>query len=128
MSSIAMKRRMPRWAGIACAAALLGGLLGAAPVAPADAAVKTATVMVKTQRMESPTLKSKQLGWYAKGTKLTLTCAVTNGQSVQGYYSKWMPKGGWSSLWYKCPRPSRPGPARSASPCRDRRPPRDRPT
>ena len=55
--------------------------------------------MVKTQRMTSSTLKSKQVGWYAKGKHLTLTC-YARGQSVKGWGSPGIP-GGWDNIWYK---------------------------
>lgn len=82
-------------------AVLAAALLALAPSAPASAANPTGTVMVTTQRMSAATLNSPQLGWYGKGSKLTLSCSVSNGQAVKGYYSPWLPNGGWDSIWYK---------------------------
>jgi hypothetical protein len=49
--------------------------------------------------MSAATLNSTQVGWYAKGSKLSLVC-YTRGQSVKGYFSRWIP-GGWDNIWYK---------------------------
>lgn len=57
------------------------------------------TVMVKTQRMSSSTLKSTQKGWWSKGSHLRLVC-YERGQSVSGYYSRYV-KGGRSNIWYR---------------------------
>lgn len=80
-------------------AVLAGLLLSGVAAAPANAA-PTATVMVKTQRMSAATLNATLVGWYEKGTKVTLTC-WSRGQSVKGYYSPWLGNGGWDNLWYK---------------------------
>lgn len=69
-----------------------------APKAPTPKKA-TGTVMVKTQKMSKATLKSKQHGWYAKKSKLTLKCYV-RGQRVKGYYSSSF-NGGWDNVWYK---------------------------
>ncbi len=59
-----------------------------------EAATKYGTVMVTTQRMKGPHLTNyQQVGTYAKGKKLTLTCYI-RGQVVIGW-------GGKSNLWYK---------------------------
>lgn len=78
--------------------ALLSGslLLSGATIANAASYGKVA---VTTQRMTSPTLKSTQVGWYKKGSKLALSC-YQRGQSVKGHFSPWIP-GGWDNLWYK---------------------------
>lgn len=59
-----------------------------------------ATVMTTTQRMSDASLTSNQNGTYATGARLTLTC-YTQGEAVQGYFSPYLPNGGWDSLWYK---------------------------
>lgn len=61
--------------------------------------VQTAVVKAKTQRMSDATLTSTQNGWYEAGATVTLDC-FRRGQSVQGYYSSYVP-GGWSNLWYR---------------------------
>lgn len=66
---------------------------------PASATTPSGTVAVSTQRMSDATLHSTQAGWYNKGSRLSLAC-YKRGQSVQGYYSRWIP-GGWDNLWYK---------------------------
>lgn len=66
--------------------------------APAEAA-PSATVMSKTQRMSGATLNTKQLGWYAKGSKLKLSCHA-RGMAVKGHYSSSF-KGGYDNLWYR---------------------------
>ncbi|HEX4058105.1 MAG TPA: RICIN domain-containing protein [Galbitalea sp.] len=84
---------------IASAATLLtiaGVLTVSAPTASASV---YATAMVTTQRMSGPTLNSTQNGWYAKGSQPLLVC-YARGESVEGYYSPWIP-GGWDNLWYK---------------------------
>lgn len=84
-------------------AALTAGLAAAGVVlAPAAQAAPVATVMVSTQRMTGPALPPKhaQDGWYAKGARLTLSCHA-RGQSVKGYYSPWLPNGGYDNLWYR---------------------------
>ncbi len=79
--------------------ALLGAILitSATFVATAntsEAANKYGTVKVTTQRMKGAHLTNyQQVGTYAKGKKLTLTC-YTWGQRVTGW-------GGTSNLWYK---------------------------
>lgn len=57
------------------------------------------TVMQRTQRMSGPSLETSQSGWYEKGAKVTLICHQ-QGQPVKGYYSPWLPNGGWDNLWY----------------------------
>jgi len=81
-------------AGLAAALAIPALVLAA----PANAA--TGTVKVKTQKMTDSTLKSTQKGWYNVGDKLTLVCSK-RGQSVQGYFSPYLPNGGWNNLWYR---------------------------
>ena len=66
---------------------------------PAQAAAP-ATVKAQTQRMSDATLKSRQLGSYGAGTRLSLTCSK-RGQAVKGYFSKYLPNGGWDNLWYR---------------------------
>ncbi|WP_090040327.1 MULTISPECIES: hypothetical protein [unclassified Leifsonia] len=68
-------------------------------VSAADA-TPTGTVMATTQRMTDATLNTTQAGWYGKGSVLALAC-YKYGQSVKGYYSPWLPNGGYDSLWYK---------------------------
>lgn len=65
----------------------------------AASAATSARVMVQTQRMSDASLNSGQVGWYTKGSSITLTC-FKRGQSVKGYYSPYIP-GGWDNLWYK---------------------------
>ncbi|MFJ3957112.1 peptidoglycan DD-metalloendopeptidase family protein [Arthrobacter sp. NPDC090010] len=86
---------------VAAFAALLlsAGLLLAAPPATL-AATPTGTVAVKTQKMSKPTLNSPQLGWYNAKQNLALTC-YARGQAVTGYFSPWLPNGGFDDLWYK---------------------------
>lgn len=79
--------------------AIVGGVAPLVPAVPASAAAHVATAMVSTQRMSGPSLNSTQHGWYAKGSRLALSC-FTRGQAVQGFYSKYLP-GGWDNLWYK---------------------------
>ncbi len=66
------------------------------PVTPACA---TGTVMATTQRMAGPTLNTARAGSYNQGRLLGLSC-YQRGQSVKGYYSKYIP-GGWDNLWYR---------------------------
>jgi len=75
------------------------GMSGLLADPPAFAA-PTATVMATTQRMSDATLTSTQAGWYNKGQVLTLVC-YKRGQAVKGYYSPYLPNGGWDDLWYK---------------------------
>ncbi len=95
-------RRRSRGAiAAAIALALLIPTGGATLVAsPAQARSATATVMVTTQRMSDATLQSTQHGTYAQGAKITLSCYKW-GQAVKGYYSPYLPNGGYDSLWYK---------------------------
>lgn len=88
--------------GLACAiiATLALSILPILTVADPAAAAPAASVMIKTQRMSKPTLNSTQAGWYSKGARVTLSC-YERGQNVRGYYSPWMPNGGWSNLWYR---------------------------
>jgi len=81
-------------AGLAAALAVPALVLAA----PANA--ETGTVKVKTQKMTDSTLKSTQKGWYSVGDKLNLVCHK-RGQSVQGYFSRYLPNGGWDNLWYR---------------------------
>ncbi|QCV96497.1 hypothetical protein FEZ30_15680 [Acidipropionibacterium acidipropionici] len=67
--------------------------------AQAHAATTNDTVMATTQRMSSATLNSRQNGAYAAGRHPNLVC-YTRGQSVKGYFSKWI-SGGWDNLWYR---------------------------
>jgi len=62
-------------------------------------AVATATVKATTQRMTEPRLASTQVGTYAANTTVTLVCHL-RGQAVKGYYSPFLPNGGWDDLWY----------------------------
>ncbi|GAB91243.1 hypothetical protein [Gordonia rhizosphera] len=103
--SVSSRQRPHSGAGHRRTAAVIAALLvvGAAQLttftAPANAA-PAATVMVKTQRMSAPTLKSRQEGWYQKGQRLTLKCHK-RGQAVRGYFSSNIPNGGWDNLWYQ---------------------------
>lgn len=76
------------------------GLIGfqAVGASPARAATTNNTVMTTTQSMSAATLNSRQVGTYAAGRHLNLIC-YAHGQSVKGYFSRWIP-GGWDSLWY----------------------------
>ncbi|MDP5226713.1 MULTISPECIES: peptidoglycan DD-metalloendopeptidase family protein [Arthrobacter] len=85
-------------AAASAVALLSAGLLVVAP--SANAAAPTAKVAVTTQRMAKPTLNSTQLGWYNAGQTLTLSC-YSRGQAVTGYYSPWLPNGGFDDYWYK---------------------------
>lgn len=53
---------------IAALAAVSTVSVGAAQAAP------TGKVVVQTQKMSGPTLKSTQTGWYPAGTTLSLVC------------------------------------------------------
>lgn len=67
---------------------------------PAAAVDTTPRVMATTQRMTGPHLTNYyQHGTYAAGTSVTLYCHE-RGQSVTGYYSRWIP-GGYDNLWYQ---------------------------
>lgn len=66
------------------------------PVTPGCA---TGTVMATTQRMAGATLNTSQAGNFNAGRLLGLSC-YARGQSVKGYYSKYIP-GGWDNLWYQ---------------------------
>ena len=87
-----------RAAGAAGAIVFSAGLL-VVPAESAQAASHYGTAMVTTQRMSDASLKSTQHGTYSKGRKLSLSC-YKRGQSVKGYYSKYIP-GGYDNLWYK---------------------------
>lgn len=50
--------------------------------------------------MQDANLSSGQVGWYEKGTRLTLMCS-THGQEVQGRSGVNVSNGGWDSLWYR---------------------------
>nr|WP_255525358.1 CHAP domain-containing protein [Mycolicibacterium sp. BK634] len=67
---------------------------------PPQPSYPVGVVMATTQRQQAATLNSKLLGWYAVGTRLSLVC-YARGQSVKGYYSKYVGGGGWDNLWYK---------------------------
>lgn len=95
----ASPRTVLRSSVLAATFALVAGILPVVAAEPA-AAAPVATAMVATQRMSQPTLNSTQVGWYPKGARLTLSC-YAYGQSVRGYFSPWVPNGGWSSLWYR---------------------------
>lgn len=82
------------------AAMLLALLAVQASLAGPAYAAPTGTVMVQTQRMTGPSLNTVQRDWYYQRQVLSLTC-YSRGQSVQGYYSPWLPNGGWDNLWYK---------------------------
>ena len=82
---------------VAATAAIIGGQLAISP--SAYASTTQDTVMVKTQRMTSDTLNSKQVGWYPKGKHLSLIC-YERGESVKGWGSSGIP-GGWDNIWYK---------------------------
>lgn len=92
------RRRSRRLAAVTLATVLTGVVLVPAGATAANAA-PTGTVMVQTQRMSDASLTSVQAGWYPKGAVLSLVC-YKRGQSVQGYYSPFIP-GGWDNLWYK---------------------------
>ncbi len=66
---------------------------------PASAA-PTARVMATTQRMSDASLTSTLLGWHSVGTVLELIC-FKRGQAVKGYFSPYLPNGGWDDLWYQ---------------------------
>jgi hypothetical protein len=80
--------------------ALSIGVLPMLVVAGPAVAAPMATVAATTQKMSQPTLNSTLLGWYSKGSRLTLSCYV-KGQAVKGYFSPWLPNGGWDDLWYR---------------------------
>lgn len=95
MSGTVQQKRM-------IASALLAGAVavGGVVTAPAAHAGNTNnTVGVATQRMTGPTLNSTQHGWWSAGSHLDLIC-YTRGQSVRGYYSRYVP-GGYSNIWYQ---------------------------
>ncbi|MDY7542452.1 MULTISPECIES: RICIN domain-containing protein [unclassified Cryobacterium] len=80
-------------AAVVLTAVSMIGFPAAASASPA------ATVMVQTQRMSDATLNSTLIGYYPKGAMLQLSC-YKRGQSVKGYFSKWI-AGGYDDLWYK---------------------------
>jgi hypothetical protein len=84
----------------AATAVLIGGIGIGTGATPSANAAPIGTVMTKTQRMSEPTLASRQIGWYAQGTRLVLSC-FRWGQAVRGYYSPWIGNGGYDSLWYQ---------------------------
>jgi hypothetical protein len=98
--SLPRTTRTARRSAAAVIAALALGLVPITVVAEPAAAAPGATVMITTQRMSQATLTSAQAGWYTKGSRLTLSC-YQRGQNVRGYFSPWMPNGGWSNLWYR---------------------------
>lgn len=67
--------------------------------ASSASAAANVTVMAQTQRMSDPSLTSTQSGTYALGQVISVVC-YQRGQSVKGYYSPWLPNGGWDDLWY----------------------------
>ena len=81
------------------ATVLLAGFLQFFGMGIANAA-PTGKAMVDTQRMKDASLNSGQVGWYTKGSVLSLVC-WKRGQAVQGYFSKYVGNGGWDDLWYK---------------------------
>lgn len=91
-------KTLRRLAGQVVAIALLVAGTATAGAADADADA-VATVMARTQRMSGPALTSTQNGWYEAGTGVSLVCHQ-RGQAVKGYYSPWIPNGGWDNLWY----------------------------
>ncbi len=78
--------------------AVVATALVVAPPAAADG--PTARVMVRTQRMADAHLSSGQDGWYERGAVITLDC-YKRGQPVKGYFSPYLPNGGWDDLWYR---------------------------
>jgi hypothetical protein len=68
--------------------------------APAVADGPTGKAMVRTQRMVDASLTSGQDGWYERGAVLSLDC-YKRGQPVKGYFSPYLPNGGWDDLWYR---------------------------
>ncbi|WP_267618150.1 hypothetical protein [Gordonia bronchialis] len=81
-------------------AAVIAATAGITTLGVGDAAAApTGKAMVQTQKMSDATLKSRQIGWYAKGSTLTLTC-YKRGQAVSGYFSKYF-SGGKDDLWYR---------------------------
>ena len=75
---------------VAATAAIIGGQLAISP--SAYASTTQDTVMVKTQRMTSDTLKSKQLDWYPKGKHLTDLLRAWRIRQRLGIirYSRWL--------------------------------------
>lgn len=81
----------------AAAVVLVAGLV--AIDAPPSFAAADVTVMAQTQRMSGPTLSSTQNGVYEKTQRISVVCHQ-RGQAVKGYFSQWLPNGGWDDLWY----------------------------
>ncbi|KQR96268.1 hypothetical protein ASG12_18945 [Williamsia sp. Leaf354] len=92
-------RRLIRRASVSVVTLGVGlGLVSTLGIGTA-AAAPTARAVVQTQKMSDATLKSRQLGWYAKNSTLTLVC-YKRGQAVSGAFSKYVP-GGKSDIWYQ---------------------------
>lgn len=82
---------------VAAVATLVIPAVGVPTVAHADA---SATVKVKTQRMSSATLQSRQDGWYDTETRLNLVCS-TRGLALKGFFSPYIPNWRWDNFWYR---------------------------
>ena len=93
-----MKSHLMRGGIAAVSVVLVAASIQFGVVAPAEAGA-AGQVMATTQRMSSDTLNSTQVGWYAKGTSVALSC-YERGQSVRGFYSPWI-SGGYDNLWYR---------------------------
>lgn len=89
--STSMPRRRPLARGLLLSALAAALLLATANFADADAGV---TVKYATQRMSDATLKSTQVGSYAKGRNFSARCWTT-GQNVRN------DAGSWSTRWYR---------------------------
>lgn len=91
------RARPARWARRAVALMCVVFIMSAtfiASVGTSEAAAKYGTVRAATQKMVGPHLSNyRQVGTYAVGRKLTLTCYIW-GQMVTGW-------GGKSNLWYR---------------------------
>lgn len=91
--------------GMMAAAAVGCAFAVTAPLAHADDV--TGTVMARTQRTSGPNLASQYSGpeiqsWWKPGVAVDLQCSV-HGQAVKGFFSQYLPNGGWDDLWYRTP-------------------------
>jgi len=91
--------------GIVTAVAAVSALITGTPIAHADDV--TGIVKARTQRTSAPNLASQHSGpeiqaWWKPGVAVDLECSV-HGQAVKGYFSRYLPNGGWDDLWYRTP-------------------------
>jgi surface antigen len=98
--SIGDSRTVRARASSALFATCLAVVVSTSAVPPASASAFNAAVKAQTQKQSGSTLASAFLGWMPLGGVAHLNCYVC-GQAVRGYYSPWIPNGGWDNIWYK---------------------------